>query len=128
MKAFITALILAGAEHRGIDPNMALAIATVESNLNPAAIGSLGEVGVFQLRPEFYLPNHKISIGEYIDIALDLMADKQAVCGKELLPSCWNIGVYKAKKLGVDKAKKGPYNTKIRRALGQIEKTCKSSN
>lgn len=38
----------------GVDPDLAVAIATVESRLNPNAIGSLGEVGLFQLRPEYH--------------------------------------------------------------------------
>lgn len=52
----------------GVDPDVAIAIATVESGLNPKARGALGEVGVFQLRPEFHnvvpgSPNHNVLIG-----------------------------------------------------------------
>jgi soluble lytic murein transglycosylase-like protein len=35
----------------GIDPNIALAVAQHESGLNPEAIGSKGEIGIFQLMP-----------------------------------------------------------------------------
>jgi soluble lytic murein transglycosylase-like protein len=38
----------------GVDPKLAVAIAKTESSLNPNAIGQLGEVGLFQLRPEFH--------------------------------------------------------------------------
>lgn len=41
------------AEKQGLDPNVALAIATIESNLNPHAIGPKGEIGLFQI----YRPN-----------------------------------------------------------------------
>lgn len=43
----------------GLDPDLAVAIATVESGLNPNAVGGLGEVGLFQLRPEY----HKVMPG-----------------------------------------------------------------
>lgn len=43
----------------GFDADIALAVAKVESNYNPNAIGKLGEIGVFQIRPEFY-PSYTI--------------------------------------------------------------------
>jgi soluble lytic murein transglycosylase-like protein len=42
------------AVEEGFDPNLAVAIAKVESRLNPNAKGSKGEVGLFQLRPEYH--------------------------------------------------------------------------
>lgn len=43
------------AEVAGIDPDLAVAIATIESGLNPNAVGSShGELGLFQLRPEYH--------------------------------------------------------------------------
>lgn len=39
---------------QSIDPDLAVAIAEVESGMNPLAIGKRGEVGVFQLHPEFH--------------------------------------------------------------------------
>lgn len=49
----ITLLILSMATTYGFDPKLALAVARVESQLNPTAIGKLKEVGLFQVRPEF---------------------------------------------------------------------------
>lgn len=37
----------------GVDPMVARAVASQESNLNPKAVGALGEVGLFQIRPEY---------------------------------------------------------------------------
>jgi soluble lytic murein transglycosylase-like protein len=55
----------------GIPPALALALATKESGLNPAAIGSAGEVGLFQVKPStagagvnLYDPNANILAGE----------------------------------------------------------------
>ncbi len=42
------------AEREGLDPDLAVAIATVESGMNPRAVGALNEQGLFQLRPEFH--------------------------------------------------------------------------
>lgn len=39
---------------QGINPKLAVAVATVESNLNPDAIGTQGEFGVFQLHPKHF--------------------------------------------------------------------------
>lgn len=45
-------VISALAEQHGVHPGLALAVAQRESQLNPDAIGKLGEIGLFQLRPD----------------------------------------------------------------------------
>lgn len=47
--AQIEAMIRSTASAYGVDPNLAVALAARESGLNPYAMGSAGEVGVFQL-------------------------------------------------------------------------------
>ena len=37
----------------GIDPRLAISVARVESRMNSNAVGSLGEIGLFQVRPEY---------------------------------------------------------------------------
>jgi soluble lytic murein transglycosylase-like protein len=51
--AIIKAIIIIEAMKQGFDPNIALAVAKVESHFNPGAVGSIGEIGLFQVRPEF---------------------------------------------------------------------------
>ncbi len=53
-KGSIVSKIRTVAATNGLDPDFAIAIATVESGLNPEAVGALGEVGLFQLRPEYH--------------------------------------------------------------------------
>lgn len=53
-KEAIIALIIAYSKLFGVDPNVAVSVARVESNLEVEAVGSLGEIGLFQIRPEFY--------------------------------------------------------------------------
>jgi hypothetical protein len=47
-------LIAHEAVSQGLDPAVALAVAEIESNFNPNAIGRAGERGVFQLHPKFH--------------------------------------------------------------------------
>lgn len=42
--------IFAEAQRQGVDPSLALELAQRESGLNQSAIGSAGEIGIFQLR------------------------------------------------------------------------------
>lgn len=49
--ASVSAQIQAAAPSYGVPPSLALAVATKESGLNQAAVGSSGEIGVFQLMP-----------------------------------------------------------------------------
>lgn len=53
MKTAIISLIMAAAPHFGIDPNLATAVAIQESSLNPRAVGAVGEIGLFQIRPKY---------------------------------------------------------------------------
>ena len=43
--------IVAEAQRQGVDPSLALEVAMAESRLNQNAVGSSGEIGVFQLLP-----------------------------------------------------------------------------
>lgn len=50
----IKTVITETAVEYGIDPNLALAVAKIESDYNPYAIGSQKEVGLFQLHPRYF--------------------------------------------------------------------------
>jgi soluble lytic murein transglycosylase-like protein len=52
-KAAIVSLIVSYANFLGFDPQVAVAVATVESGLNPKALGTKGEVGLFQVMPQY---------------------------------------------------------------------------
>ncbi len=52
--ADIVQLITKEAKKQGLDPKIALAVAQVESGLNPNAVGPQGELGLFQLHPKFF--------------------------------------------------------------------------
>lgn len=54
MNAAILFLICTAALKHGIDPYKAAAVAEIESSLNPSAVGPIGELGLFQLRPKYF--------------------------------------------------------------------------
>lgn len=81
------------AHQNHIDEELALAIAEVESGMNPNAVGSLGELGVFQLRPEF----HDVKPGAVLKntaTAMKYMARIQKACSHygDAWFVCWNLG------------------------------------
>ena len=53
-RADVVTLIEAEAKRQHFDPAIAVAVATVESNLDQNAVGSKGEIGLFQILPSTY--------------------------------------------------------------------------
>jgi hypothetical protein len=51
-RATYVALVRREAQQQGLPPDLADAVAYVESSYNPRAVGSVGEVGLMQIRPE----------------------------------------------------------------------------
>lgn len=84
--------IRAIAIEESFDPDLAVAIAKVESGLNPNKIGKIGEVGLFQLRPEF----HRIgSQKQNIRTAIRYLKHLKGYCGptyKDAYFICYNVG------------------------------------
>jgi len=53
-KADVKKVIVEEAVALGFDPALALAVAEIESSFNPKAVGSQGEIGLFQLHPRYF--------------------------------------------------------------------------
>lgn len=53
----IECLIASQARQQGVPVEVAVAVAKVESSLRQSAIGPFGEIGVFQIRPQFTTAN-----------------------------------------------------------------------
>lgn len=118
-KAEIIRQITQTAQVAGIDPDIAVAIAMVESSLNPKAIGGLGEIGLFQLRPEYHNvvagnTNHNIMVG-----VAYLLLIKTKYKGK--YGNAWfvlyNTGPYRPPK----DPKATKYYQKVMREVGQLK-------
>ncbi len=121
IQAVMGQLILSMAAQYGIEPKTALAIAWKESRLNPMAVGALGEIGLFQVRPQMY-PQIAASMTprDQVQVSLKLMAVKQRACGVALLPTCWNFGVTGMKRLD------RPYDTEYARDIRRISEIIES--
>lgn len=50
----ILSLVFCLSQTHGVSPYIAASVVTVESNFNPKAVGPVGELGLMQLRPEYF--------------------------------------------------------------------------
>lgn len=111
-KADISQIIRCTAKQEGVDPELALAIAKVESGLNVRARGKLGEIGVYQLRPEY----HDVDYGNVpsnVRVAIRYLRYIKERCQSKYGPAwfvCYNVGP-NAKLIRYPK--KFPYYTKV---------------
>ncbi len=112
----IISLITLTAQAHGVNPQLALSIASVESKLNPAALGSHGEIGLFQVKPKsvglskeaLLNPTINIQAGiKYLKYSMDHCHTKVANTGI----ICYNAGVTGAK--GIAKPKEFDYYKKV---------------
>lgn len=83
---------------QGVDPDLAVAVAIVESNLNPKAKGSLSEEGLFQLHPKFHSANPLIySPHGNIVAGINYLSRVLAICSPKYGDAafvCYNAGPY----------------------------------
>lgn len=121
-------MILAmAAQEKGVDPYVVAAIAKVESSLNPKATGSVGEQGLFQLRPEFYQegqPGSLYNPEENIRVALKLIKHKKKACvhkEKNAWVVCYNMGLAGARRIN------NPFNQTYYKKVMAAYETIKSS-
>ena len=123
-KALIIKLIMHYSALYGVDGNTALAVAQVESNLNPAMIGEVGEIGLYQIRSEYisdytreqlFIPEINIKVG------MRILADAQKNCihkKQNQFVICFNMGKTAAKK--VKHPELYPYYIKVERKMANL--------
>lgn len=94
----VTQLIVSEARKQGVNPNLALAVAIVESNLNQEARGSANEIGIYQLHPKYHVntpaihtPNGNVAAGiSYLRRVLAICTPKYG----DAAFVCFNSGPY----------------------------------
>jgi soluble lytic murein transglycosylase-like protein len=111
------AALKAAKKHR-VDPALVLAIMKVESNFNPDARGSVGEVGLMQLHPRF----HAVYPGEIernIDTGVAYLARLKTLCKKDYGDAwfvCYNTGANRRIKAPYQ----FPYYKKVQEAKREV--------
>lgn len=91
-----TTTIIQEATRQGIDPKLALAVAKVESNLNPEARGAIGEIGLFQIHPKYAIPAVYHPEGN-IRYGIQQLVYWQKNCPVKEFVICYNQGFRKPK-------------------------------
>lgn len=95
----IVAIIQVFASDYNVDPMTALAVAKVESNFNPSAIGKThGEIGLFQIRPEYSKLSRKELFNPLLNIkeGLKKLSEAKRGCAHKLNKTwlnCFNAGI-----------------------------------
>lgn len=108
------------ADEYQLDRGLLLGIAFTESSFNPRARGTIGERGLYQLRPEYFgadasdCPRRNTATA-----ARFLLWQKQRpACAKfgRYYYLCHNIGATRARKLSLTEARNHPYTKKVEAA------------
>lgn len=126
MKTLIIQLIQSYALQYGVDPQLAISVAKVESNLNPTVIGITGDVGVFQLNPHSF-PEYTVKQLKDPTINIRLGIQYLAKVKKECTHQrgitwlvCYNYGSRNAKKIKYPEL--FPYIKKVRSVQNSVKR------
>lgn len=112
----LAACILFYSLQNGIDPNLTKAVIKTESNYNHLAIGTVGEIGLMQIRPE-YVPETKEQLFDpctNVARGTQILKQMKKYCHHTLDKTwilCYNLGTEGAKK--IKHPKLFPYYKKI---------------
>lgn len=122
MMSQIVKLIILTSIQMNVDPYLALSVAINESNLNPLAVGSKNEQGLFQLLPKSY---KKLSIKELRDIKTNVklgvkhLKQVEKECPHKDFIICYNVGVTGSKK--IKKPHLFPYVVKFNKTYNYVK-------
>lgn len=115
-KIVIKELIKAEALVQGVDPKLAVSIAMVESSLRQSAVGSVGEIGVFQLRPEMHKGDlHNLSTN--VREGVRYLKEVQKKCPVSQFAICYNQGTKRKPK----HPESHPYYKKVMKVYAKME-------
>lgn len=98
MKLYILLMIYAHSPNCNIDPALAEAVIHTESSFRPNAVGPVGEIGLFQVRPEFskYTAKELLDPETNIKEGLRILSEAKKRCphrNDKTWVTCYNVGV-----------------------------------
>lgn len=98
MTEMLISLIISLSPQFDINHQTAIAVAKVESRLNPNAVGPLGEIGLMQVRPEYSKFSRDQLFDPTINIqeGLRILSEAKRKCKHKvdkLWLNCYNLGV-----------------------------------
>lgn len=124
MKLMIIQLIQTYSLQYGVDPQIAISVAAVESQFNSTVIGVTGDIGVYQLNPRSF-PEYTVKQLQdprlNIELGVKYLAKVKRECSHQEGVTwliCWNYGKQNAKK--VKHPQLFPYVKKIKLAMETI--------
>lgn len=120
-EAMIISLIMTYSQMFGVDPQLSLAVAQTESNLNPNAISNSSDYGIFQLnRKSFPKLSIKELLNPYVNIPTGIFYLKRMkeTCVHKANNGflvCWNYGIANAKRVKYPQL--FPFVTKVNKRI-----------
>lgn len=116
MTELIISLLVSLSPNYDIHPSTAIAVARTESSLNTRAVGPLGEIGLFQVRPEFskFTREELFDININIQEGLRILSEAKRKCKHQVDRAwlvCYNVGIRGGSK--IKHPKKFPYYIKV---------------
>jgi soluble lytic murein transglycosylase-like protein len=126
MDLSLIALITLYATTHGVDPNVAVSIAKVESNFNMKAVGTKGERGIYQLLPKAF-PQYTVKelsqLEKNVEIGVKHLAYSNKRCSHKSNLDwviCYNRGVKGGSR--VQNPSKDNYVRKVKTEYAKVKK------
>jgi soluble lytic murein transglycosylase-like protein len=95
MLELVTVLALEVGKKYNVEPELIIAVIAVESNFKPKAVGrSHGEIGLMQLRPE-YFPTVTFDVRHNMELGVKHLANMKRLCYPKYGKAwyiCYNLG------------------------------------
>lgn len=120
----IISLVLLISSMYNMNPSVVLSVIEVESQFHPDAVGSQGEIGLMQIRPEYASYSREALFNPAINImvGVEQLARDRATCKHKRDHSyvvCFNLGVARGNKLKYPQL--FPYYRKVSEAMRKYQ-------